>query len=111
VDTAISNKQEMEKTMPTDVAQVERTAESENGDKVEAKIAADTSLEQELSVKYMLKHHKKLIAWTFFWATCAIGWGFDAQGRVHTPITLSSSNAETVNGAMISVPSFRRDFG
>jgi hypothetical protein len=89
----------MEKTTPIDVAHEETSVEVNsspiNGDKVEAKIAVDDHLEQELSVKYMLAHHKKLIAWTFFWATCAIGWGFDAQ----------------VNGAMISVPSFRRDFG
>jgi MFS family permease len=89
----------MEKTTPINVAHEETSvgneAEPNPANKVEARLAVDDSLEHELTVKYMLAHHNKLIAWTFFWALCAIGWGFDAQ----------------VNGAMISVPSFRRDFG
>ena len=89
----------MEKTITVDAAHEETMVESQtatsHGDKVEERVAVDESLEHELTVKYMFANHKKLIAWTFFWALCAIGWGFDAQ----------------VNGAMISVPSFRRDFG
>lgn len=89
----------MDKSAPTEIAHEEVSIKGEptlvHGDKVEAKLAADDSLEHEITVKYMFAHHKKLIAWTFFWALCAIGWGFDAQ----------------VNGAMISVPAFRRDFG
>lgn len=60
-----------------------------------SQIATDNELEHDLTLKYVLAHHKALIGWIFFWALCAIGWGFDAQ----------------VNGAMISVPAFRRDFG
>ncbi|TIA38959.1 hypothetical protein D6C78_03627 [Aureobasidium pullulans] len=58
-------------------------------------LRADDELEHQLTVAYVVKHHKTLIWWTFYWAMCAVGWGFDAQ----------------VNGAMISVPAFRRDFG
>ncbi|KAH8751460.1 maltose permease, partial [Hyaloscypha finlandica] len=56
---------------------------------------ADIDQEHQLTFRDAWKHHKAIIGWSFFWAMCAIGWGFDAQ----------------VNGAMISVPSFRRDFG
>lgn len=89
----------MEKGAPTEIAHEELSIDGKpnfsNGDQVEAKLAVDDSLEHEITVKYMFKNHKGLIAWTCFWATCSIGWGFDAQ----------------VNGAMIGVPSFRRDFG
>ncbi|EEY23479.1 maltose permease [Verticillium alfalfae VaMs.102] len=51
--------------------------------------------EHELTLKTVFKHHKAVIWWCFYWAMCAIGWGFDAQ----------------INGAMISVAAFRRDFG
>ncbi|CRK30939.1 hypothetical protein BN1723_003692 [Verticillium longisporum] len=51
--------------------------------------------EHELTLKTVFKHHKAVIWWCFYWAMCAIGWGFDAQ----------------INGAMISVAVFRRDFG
>ncbi|RHZ66733.1 putative MFS alpha-glucoside transporter [Aspergillus thermomutatus] len=56
---------------------------------------ADNDHEHSLTLRDVWKHHKPLIGWSFYWAMCAIGWGFDAQ----------------INGAMISVPSFRRDFG
>lgn len=89
----------MEKPTATEVAHEESSVQnhlaSTHGDKAEARVAVDESLEHGLTVKYMLSNHKGLCAWTFFWATCAIGWGFDAQ----------------VNGAMIGVPSFRRDYG
>lgn len=58
-------------------------------------LAADKEQESQYTVRYILKHQKVLCWWCFFWAMTAIGWGFDAQ----------------VNGAMISVPAFRRDFG
>ncbi|ORY13441.1 general substrate transporter [Clohesyomyces aquaticus] len=51
--------------------------------------------EEGLTLKYIAHHHPALVWWSFFYAMSAVGWGFDAQ----------------VNGAMISVPSFRRDFG
>ncbi|KAK8932675.1 Major facilitator-type transporter ecdC [Metarhizium anisopliae] len=52
-------------------------------------------LEQELTVATICTRHKLVVWWCFYWAMAAVGWGFDAQ----------------INGAMISVPSFRRDFG
>ncbi|KAI6365780.1 hypothetical protein MCOR25_005269 [Pyricularia grisea] len=51
--------------------------------------------EQELTLREVFKNHKIIVWWCFYWAMCAVGWGFDAQ----------------INGAMIAVDSFRRDFG
>ncbi|KAF9878858.1 maltose permease [Colletotrichum karsti] len=58
-------------------------------------IAATNRQELDLTVKEVFKNHKAIVWWCFYWAMAAIGWGFDAQ----------------INGAMISVESFRRDFG
>ncbi|TQV96367.1 hypothetical protein V2A60_003220 [Cordyceps javanica] len=55
----------------------------------------DNKAEHELTVKQVLKAHPILVWWIFYWAMAGVGWGFDAQ----------------VNGAMIGVESFRRDFG
>ena len=77
---------------------MEKPTETHHAEISESKrpsVVADNELEHELTIRYILKHHKALAGWAFFWAMCAIGWGFDAQ----------------VNGAMISVPAFRRDFG
>lgn len=52
-------------------------------------------LEKQVTIRDVLRNHPRLAWWIFFWAMAAVGWGFDAQ----------------VNGAMISVPAFRRDFG
>ncbi|TPX17701.1 uncharacterized protein E0L32_002802 [Thyridium curvatum] len=51
--------------------------------------------EHELTLASVFQNHKKIIWWCFFWAMAAVGWGFDAQ----------------INGAMISVAEFRKDFG
>lgn len=51
--------------------------------------------EKQITVKDVFTKHPRLAWWIFHWAMAAVGWGFDAQ----------------VNGAMISVPAFRRDFG
>ncbi|KAL1600758.1 hypothetical protein SLS60_007146 [Paraconiothyrium brasiliense] len=56
---------------------------------------ADNINEHQLTLKEVWKKHPALIGWSFYWSMCAIGWGFDAQ----------------INGTMISVASFRRDFG
>ncbi|TLD30987.1 hypothetical protein PspLS_01694 [Pyricularia sp. CBS 133598] len=53
------------------------------------------SQEQELTLRDVCKNHMIIVWWCFYWAMCAVGWGFDAQ----------------INGAMIAVESFRRDFG
>lgn len=58
-------------------------------------VITDNVHEHQLTFIEVAQHHKALIWWSFYFAMCAVGWGFDAQ----------------VNGAMISVPSFRRDFG
>lgn len=39
-----------------------------------AQLAIDENQEHDLTLKYVLKHHKRLILWTFFWALCSIGW-------------------------------------
>ncbi|KAF4980637.1 hypothetical protein FZEAL_3386 [Fusarium zealandicum] len=51
--------------------------------------------EHDLTIKQVLTRHPALVWWSFYWAMAAVGWGFDAQ----------------INGAMISVSAFRRDFG
>jgi len=51
--------------------------------------------EKQTTVRDVFTKHPRLAWWIFYWAMAAVGWGFDAQ----------------VNGAMISVPAFRRDFG
>jgi hypothetical protein len=58
-------------------------------------VVTDNVQEHQLTFMDVARNHKPLIWWSFYFAMCAVGWGFDAQ----------------VNGAMISVPSFRRDFG
>ncbi|KAL4734417.1 general substrate transporter [Aspergillus similis] len=58
-------------------------------------LASDNIFEHEQTVLQVLRGHPVLIWWAFFFSVSAIGWGFDAQ----------------VNGAVLSIPSFRRDFG
>jgi hypothetical protein len=94
---------------------VENAEPVTNDDRKLSLAKADVEAEHQLTFRDVWKHHKAIIGWSFFWAMCAIGWfvllssplfpqifganlcnrGFDAQ----------------VNGAMIGVPSFRRDFG
>ncbi len=61
----------------------------------EQAVLADNVREHRATAWEIIRDHKRIVAWTFFFALSAVGWGFDAQ----------------VNGAAISVPSFRRDFG
>ncbi|KAF5024667.1 hypothetical protein F66182_3289 [Fusarium sp. NRRL 66182] len=58
-------------------------------------VDADRKAEHELTFKQCFRQHPALVWWCFYWSIAAVGWGFDAQ----------------INGAMISVASFRRDFG
>jgi sugar porter (SP) family MFS transporter len=58
-------------------------------------VNADRQLEHDLSLRDVFKRHPAIVGWSFYWAMAAVGWGFDAQ----------------INGAMISVSAFRRDFG
>lgn len=37
-------------------------------------VSEDARLEHNLTLRQVLRHHKPLAAWTFFWALCAIGW-------------------------------------
>ncbi|GAB1213198.1 hypothetical protein ATERTT37_002347 [Aspergillus terreus] len=55
---------------------------------------ANASVEDAMTFSYIVKHHKAIILWSFYWAMCAIG-GFDAQ----------------INGAVIAIPAFRREYG
>ncbi|OLN87250.1 General alpha-glucoside permease 4 [Colletotrichum chlorophyti] len=69
-------------------------------------VATTNQQELDLTVRDVFKNHKAIVWWCFYWAMAAIGWqvppdslsqqlGFDAQ----------------INGAMIAVAPFRRDFG
>ncbi|EHK39945.1 hypothetical protein TRIATDRAFT_42157 [Trichoderma atroviride IMI 206040] len=58
-------------------------------------VRVDIQREHELTVKEVFVKHPALVFWAFYWAMAGVGWGFDAQ----------------VNGGMLSVQSFRRDFG
>ncbi|KAF4458226.1 maltose permease [Fusarium albosuccineum] len=58
-------------------------------------VNAERQAEHDMTLKQVLRQHPALVWWCFYWSIAAIGWGFDAQ----------------INGAMISVASFRRDFG
>ncbi|KAJ5379946.1 uncharacterized protein N7496_002374 [Penicillium cataractarum] len=58
-------------------------------------LITDNFLEHEQTVFQVIRDHPALVWWAFFFSVSAIGWGFDAQ----------------VNGAVLSIPSFRRDFG
>ncbi|KAM0258478.1 hypothetical protein ACHAQJ_003817 [Trichoderma viride] len=58
-------------------------------------IRVDIQNEHELSVKEVFVKHPALVFWSFYWAMAGVGWGFDAQ----------------VNGGVLAIGSFRRDFG
>ncbi|KAL7961106.1 general substrate transporter [Trichoderma compactum] len=58
-------------------------------------VRVDIQREHELTVKEVFVNHPALVFWAFYWAMSGVGWGFDAQ----------------VNGGMLSVEPFRRDFG
>ncbi|KAI9727582.1 MAG: hypothetical protein M1834_008021 [Cirrosporium novae-zelandiae] len=60
-----------------------------------ATLANDNSEEHNLTARQVIVAHPALVWWAFFFALSALGWGFDAQ----------------VNGAVISVSQFRKDFG
>ncbi|KND91006.1 General alpha-glucoside permease [Tolypocladium ophioglossoides CBS 100239] len=62
---------------------------------VEQTIRADHQLEHALTVRDVFRRHPALVFWSVYWSLAATGWGFDAQ----------------VNGGMLSVRAFRRDFG
>ncbi|PNS17522.1 Repressible high-affinity phosphate permease [Sphaceloma murrayae] len=64
-------------------------------DDVTKSLAADNAEEHELTLRVVARQHPKIILWSFFWCMCAVGWGFDTQ----------------VNGAMVSIPTFRGYYG
>ncbi|TDZ67823.1 Major facilitator-type transporter ecdC [Colletotrichum trifolii] len=82
----------MEKTSATDHLE---PSVSHHHDPKSAAVATTNQQEHDLTLREVFKNHKTIVWWCFYWAMAAIGWGFDAQ----------------INGAMISVESFRRDFG
>ncbi|KAH8801361.1 maltose permease [Xylogone sp. PMI_703] len=73
----------------TDVAVHDESLSKHN----DAAVAA--AEEHSMSIMDVLRNNKRIVWWCFFFSMSACGWGFDAQ----------------VNGAMISVPSFRLKFG
>jgi hypothetical protein len=77
---------------------VEKPTAQEHIESAESETADTTrranDLDKNVTVRDVFRKHPQL-AWWIFWAMSAVGWGFDVQ----------------VNGAMISVPAFRRDFG
>ncbi|KAJ4286211.1 hypothetical protein N0V88_008074 [Collariella sp. IMI 366227] len=84
----------MEKSV--DQSNVETTTPSAPVDlKGKSAVVSDNLYEHEQTVFQVIRSHPALIWWAFFFSVSAIGWGFDAQ----------------VNGAVLSIPSFRRDFG
>jgi hypothetical protein len=72
---------------------------------------ADIDQEHQLTFRDAWKHHKAIVGWSFFWAMCAIGWFALLSGTVLFKANSRRGFDAQVNGAMISVPSFRRDFG
>jgi hypothetical protein len=78
---------------------VEKPTAQEHIESAESETADTTrranELDKNVTVRDVFRKHPQLAWWIFFWAMSAVGWGFDVQ----------------VNGAMISVPAFRRDFG
>ena len=57
--------------------------------------AIGVAQQHNLTIRDVLRNHKRIVFWCIFFSMSAVGWGFDAQ----------------VNGAMISVPAFRETFG
>ncbi|KAF5980213.1 maltose permease [Fusarium coicis] len=88
----------METSNTTAKADLELQAKVSGTEFIDAKshaVETDRQAEHELTLKQCFKQHPAVVWWCFYWAIAAIGWGFDAQ----------------INGAMISVAAFRRDFG
>ena len=68
--------------------------------------------EQVLTLKDVFKNHKTLVWWSFFWAMCAVGWYVLIFSKLpSTTNSLCRGFDAQINGAMISVAAFRRDFG
>ena len=84
----------MEKTVSGPTTEIHGHAYADELSREQA-VLADNVREHRATAWEIIRDHKRIVAWTFFFALSAVGWGFDAQ----------------VNGAAISVPSFRRDFG
>ncbi|KAE8371878.1 maltose permease [Aspergillus bertholletiae] len=86
----------MEKSLPEKLeASTVEHEEHSPPDLKQSSLTGDNEHEHSLTLADVYRNHKAIIGWSFYWAMCAIGWGFDAQ----------------INGAVISIASFRRDFG
>ncbi|KAL4886497.1 maltose permease [Aspergillus karnatakaensis] len=57
--------------------------------------AAETSAMDKLTIRELLSNHPAVVWWAFYWGMAGVAWGFDSQ----------------INGAVLSVESFRRAFG
>jgi hypothetical protein len=78
----------------------------------EAAIA--TAEEHSLSMKDALLNNKRILWWCFFYAMSAIGWHVDTwllNQILSILLTIDRGFDAQVNGAMISVPQFRQNFG
>ena len=98
----------------TDFIEKTEPVSSQDRDHTRSLAKADVEAEHQLTFRDVWKHHKAIIGWSFFWAMCAIGW-FVLLSSPLLPqdwkLTLHRGFDAQVNGAMIGVPSFRRDFG
>ena len=67
----------MEKSQVTDYTEKTLHSASSDGSGTEERrrsVARDNATEHELTFMDVLKNHKMLIWWSFYFAMCAIGW-------------------------------------
>jgi hypothetical protein len=64
-----------EKSMPVD-SHIEKVDKQEIYDASDRRqsLITDTDIEHELTFREVLRNHKRLIWWCFYFAMCAIGW-------------------------------------
>ncbi|KAJ0425529.1 maltose permease [Aspergillus carlsbadensis] len=58
-------------------------------------IVATSNARDRLSLRQLVTDSPAVVWWAFYWGMAGVAWGFDSQ----------------INGAVLSVPSFRRAFG
>jgi hypothetical protein len=64
----------MEKSQTVDHIEKPAVEGSLNNEERRGSIAKDAATEHELTFMDVLKHHKMLIWWSFYFAMCAVGW-------------------------------------
>jgi hypothetical protein len=74
----------------------EGTGEIDYEDRVRrGSVARDTATEHDLTFMDVLKHHKMLIWWSFYFAMCAVGW-YVLQFRFISNLNILADNTEGV---------------